>query len=148
VCSYGDAVTPTCRKYYECADKLWRLDPGIDSERYPCDEPPAGYCPAAPPEHDTKCTPIAGRAPCVYADVTCGCVNGQHWAAGGLDQWLCYGPPADPRCPKSLPNIGEGCATQGVQCSYIEACELPPYSSAFCREGAWEEGERSTPCAL
>jgi hypothetical protein len=147
LCSYGDAVTPTCRKYYACAENEWRLDPHIDAERYPCDEPAAGYCPAEPPPYHTSCTPVPGRAPCVYADVLCACVSGHHWAAG-TDEWLCYGPPRDPNCPRSLPNIGEGCSTPGVQCSYIEDCELPPYSTVFCRNGVWEEGERSTPCQL
>jgi len=145
VCGYGDSVTPTCRTYYECAGTTWRLDPR--GERYPCDEPPPGFCPPDPPPHNTSCTPVPGRAPCVYAGVTCGCVSGMHWATFG-EQWLCYGPPSDPTCPETLPNIGEGCATQGVQCSYIEDCDLPPYSTVFCRNGAWEEGERTIPCNL
>jgi hypothetical protein len=91
------------------------------------------------------CTPTLAWAPCVYEDAMCSCMNGVHWASGS-DRWLCYGPPRDADCPKSLPNIGEGCATQGVQCSYLEGCDVPPYSTVFCRNGAWEEGERGTPC--
>jgi len=77
----------------------------------------------------------------------CGCVSGNHWATGN-DEWLCYGPPGDPSCPGALPNIGEGCSTQGVQCSYLEDCEFPPYSTVLCRAGAWQEGDRGTPCVL
>lgn len=145
VCGYGDSASPTCRSYFQCAATGWILDPRTSS--YRCDEPPTGYCPAEPPPNGTACTPIPYRAPCVYADVSCRCVNGQHWATHN-DGWLCYGPPRDPQCPQALPNIGEGCSTPGVQCSYWEDCEFPPYSTVFCYSGAWEEADRGAPCEL
>jgi hypothetical protein len=148
VCGYGDSATPSCRSYYRCVNDAWTRDPEIHQARYPCDEPPADYCPAAPPPPGTSCTPVPARAPCVYEDVSCACVSGTHWATDGTDAWLCYGPPRDAQCPAALPNVGEGCSTAGVQCSYLEDCEFPPYSTVFCREGAWEAGERGTPCNL
>jgi len=147
VCGYGDAATPTCRHYYECTETGWRLDPRINEDRYACEEQPEEFCPAEPPPLGLACTPTGAWAPCVYEDAMCSCMIGDHWASGS-ERWLCYGPPRDADCPKSLPNIGEGCATQGVQCSYLEGCDFPPYSTVFCRNGAWEEGERSTPCLL
>lgn len=147
VCGYGSSAMPNCRKHYQCAETGWVEDPHIPRDRYPCDEAPPGYCPSEPPPRDTACTPVPARAPCVYAEVQCSCVSGSHWATG-TDQWLCYGPPNNPQCPETLPNIGEGCSTPGVQCSYIEDCEFPPYSTVFCRLGAWEEGQRGTPCNL
>ncbi len=145
VCGYGDAGSPACRGYYQCAATGWVRDPRMNG--YRCDEPPTGYCPAEPPPTATACTPVPSRSSCVYADVSCRCVDGHHWATPG-DGWICYGPPRDPLCPLALPNIGEGCSTPGVQCSYWEDCDFPPYSTVFCYSGAWEEGERGTPCQL
>jgi hypothetical protein len=144
LCSYGEAATSSCRAYYQCSEGSWTLDTRLDPERYPC-EPPAGHCPPEPPTLGDGCTPPPGYTPCVYEDVMCSCVAGNHWATSA-EQWLCYGPPDDPSCPALLPNIGEGCSTQGVQCSYVEDCEFPPYSTVFCYDGAWEEGTRGTPC--
>ena len=144
LCSYGDSPTPTCRSHYECTPTGWILDPRMSS--YPCNEPAPGYCPAEPPPPGTECTPISHLAPCVYADVSCSCLSRFHWATQGVDSWLCFGPPRDAQCPRLLPNIGEGCSTPGVQCSYLEDCDFPPNSTVFCHSGAWEEGYRPPPC--
>jgi hypothetical protein len=145
VCGYGDAPLANCRNYFACAGGSWTLDARLDSDRFPC-EPPADYCPPEAPSLRDPCTAPPGLVTCVYDDVLCNCVSGQHWATDGAQQWLCYGPPDDPDCPETLPNLGEGCATPGVQCSYVEDCEFPPYSTVFCFGDAWEEGYRGTPC--
>jgi hypothetical protein len=144
VCGYGTSIMPSCRSYYRCQGEAWISDPRND--QYPCDEPASDDCPAMPPPAYTACAPVAGRAPCVYAEVSCSCIYGEHWAASKGDEWLCFGPPSDPLYPKALPNVGEGCSSPGVQCSYLEDCDFPPYSTVVCRQGSWEEGERSTPC--
>jgi hypothetical protein len=55
----------------------------------------------------------------------------------------CYGPPASLECPEMLPNIGERCQSQGLQCNYpFEPGECPPrHTTVLCFRGEWEEGE-------
>jgi len=148
LCSYGTSPTPHCRRYYKCEAETWIPDPAIYDQNYPCEELPSGYCPQEP-AHETACTTAAfGLIPCEYDALACYCVaNTIEPIPGATGVWKCYGPPADAACPRVLPNIGEGCATQGVECNYTPyLCDAPPYSTVFCYQGEWEEGTGAVGC--
>jgi len=135
-CSYGDAPTPRCRTYYRCSASKWALDA---SDAYPCVT--ATQCPSAPPQ-GAACQVEVPGVPCAYTGLLCFCEAASDAAAGADGHWGCYGPPADPACPALLPNLGEGCATQALECHYASnGCTAPPNSTVFCRGGAWEEGQ-------
>lgn len=141
-CSYGDSPTPLCRRYYQCDAGSWLLD-----QAFPCQTLPDDYCPATPAHGDACVVEVPGL-PCLYEeDVSCVCVATLA-AQGRPGNWRCYGPPPNKACPPTLPNIGEGCSTNGVQCNYAaDGCTAPPNSTVYCFEGAWEEAERLS-CSL
>jgi hypothetical protein len=141
-CSYGDSPTPHCRRYYLCDSGSWQLD-----SFFVCQELPDGYCPAEPEQAEQCVVEIPGL-PCIYpGDVSCVC-QAHLGAPGAPGGWNCYGPPVNTACPATLPNIGEGCSTNGVQCNYaVDGCSAPPNSTVYCFDGAWEEGEGLS-CAL
>jgi hypothetical protein len=142
ICSYGDSPTPLCRRYYHCDAGRWALDRALECQKLPDD-----YCPAAPAQGKACVVEVPGL-PCSFDDdVSCVCV-GSLAARGQPGSWHCYGPPSNKACPATLPNIGEGCATNGVQCNYAaDGCSAPPNSTVYCFEGAWEEAERLS-CSL
>lgn len=133
-CGYGDAAVAMCRDYYDCTDGVWS-----ESRDRPAGEcTPRNACPQTPPERLTACDGVDG-IPCVYDGLECFCI-GRYYLSGGGGDWLCYGPPRDVRCPATLPNLGEGCATRGLQCSYGSMdCRSPSFTSVFCFQGAWEQ---------
>jgi hypothetical protein len=136
-CSYGTAKTPQCRDQYECRAGSWQPVESV----WPCSTHPAGYCPKAP-QHEAACTiEIEGIGiPCDYGAVRCSCVSRviQQDSPG---MWVCIGPPENPACPAELPNLGEGCQENGLECNYAwDGCTAAPGSTVFCFDGAWEEG--------
>ena len=129
----GRAVGPL-NGYYSASK--WALDA---SDAYPCVT--ATQCPSAPPQ-GAACQVEVPGVPCAYTGLLCFCEAASDAAAGADGHWGCYGPPADPACPALLPNLGEGCATQALECHYSSnGCTAPPNSTVFCRGGAWEEGQ-------
>lgn len=92
---------------------------------------------------------MGGAVPCEYPGLTCWCDGsgvGQEPGASGF--WSCYGPPRDTRCPETLPNVGEGCNTRGVACSYVpDGCFTYPFSTVFCFDRQWEAMENPQACA-
>jgi hypothetical protein len=110
-CGYGSASVALCRHYYDCIDGVW----GPSTKNMsPCEAPPA-VCSPTPPENGKAC-PGDNGIPCDYDLVSCFCLGFRVFSSPGA--WFCYGPPRDPRCPAKLPNVGEGCADQGIACSY------------------------------
>jgi hypothetical protein len=150
-CSYGDAVVSWCRRHYECRNGFWQEPETIG--RYAanlCSNHPPGLCPKAPP-HEKPCEVAeveqGSYVPCEYPGLTCWCEASRR-EAGNPGTWQCYGPPLDIRCPSTLPNIGEGCASSGAECSYVPTgCYSFPYSSVFCFEGQWEAIANPLVCA-
>lgn len=135
LCSYGESEQAACRRFYRC-NATWQID--SRSTLVSCRMPPKGYCPPEPP-HGSECeiSSAGPDVPCSYTAFECYCEG---------YKWNCYGPPADPRCPVSLPNIGEGCDEQGVECAYaVNGCVAQPYSTVFCYQGSWEPG-MELPC--
>lgn len=128
-CSYGDSPTPHCRRYYDCAGGAWELSPA--NANYTCTA--ISDCPAKP-AFEEACGEAEPGIPCVYGNVLCFCDGGY---------WNCFGPPANEDCPLVLPNIGDGCTEQALECNYAsDGCWAPPNSTVFCHDGAWEEGEK------
>jgi hypothetical protein len=137
LCGYGDAPTPRCREYYRCQNGGWTKDPSLD--QYPCVM--NTNCPDMA-ENLSACTLETAGVPCAYPGLLCFCATGKNSQPGARGYWNCYGPPMNSDCPATLPNIGEGCAAQGLECHYaVDGCSAPPHSTVFCREGAWEDGE-------
>jgi len=144
-CSYGDAPIAQCRHAYSCDAGVWKLDTSRMSSR-PCEPLPESYCPATP-QHMMPCTVAIPGIPCPYEGLSCLCLA-RDPAPGRPGNWVCYGPPQNPACPAELPNLGEGCASNGTACDYsFDGCTADPNSSLFCYEGAWEQGEGYN-CAL
>jgi hypothetical protein len=78
--------------------------------------------------------------PCEYGQLLCMCVSTALYE-DSPGRWLCTGPPEDMQCPATLPNLGDGCSTPGVECYYLwDGCTAAPGSTVFCYDGAWEEG--------
>ena len=133
-CGYGGGKTPVCRELFECTGTWTRTEAPLSY----CPDLPAGYCPAAPPALGDMCTisQFGIGVACEYSDVVCRC-TARFPVPGGAGNWACFGPPSDPECPATLPNIGEGCATDGVECWYdVEGC-LDPRLYVVCQDGAW-----------
>jgi hypothetical protein len=145
VCSYGDAPVAQCRHAYTCDAGGWALDTSPMSFR-PCLALPEGYCPAAPAPMQA-CTVATPGIPCTYDALSCLCMARDPYP-GAPGTWACYGPPENVACPATLPNLGEGCESNGTACDYaFDGCTADPNSSLFCYEGAWEQGEGYN-CAL
>lgn len=141
LCSYGDAPTLECRSVYACSTQgdggaVWVTNESVGP---PCGGPlPEGYCPTSPPERASPCTVAVDGIPCVYGTLLCFCNALESRTAGSPGVWFCEGPPVDPECPASLPNLGEGCETQALECYYaFNACS-EPFAELFCYKGAWE----------
>lgn len=145
-CGYGDSAAPQCRTVYDCAGGAWQADDSL-KQRYSCEPLPDDYCPSRP-QHERSCVIGTPGLGCQYdGDLTCVC-RAREPAPGKNGTWICFGPPANPRCPAVMPNLGEGCADQGLACNYdTDGCTAAPISSLFCFEGAWEQGEGYV-CAL
>ncbi|HWA71984.1 MAG TPA: hypothetical protein VG937_06620 [Polyangiaceae bacterium] len=144
ICSYGDTLEASCRSYFRCSGK-WQSDEVAAD--YPCTMPPADFCPAKLPAAGSECVvSAAGKGvACVYSELSCYC-TGPFIRPGTTGNWLCFGPPADTRCPAQLPNLGDGCDQPGTECHYsADNCSAHPYSSVFCFEGEWEVGS-GYPC--
>ncbi|HEX2672087.1 MAG TPA: hypothetical protein VHM25_14500 [Polyangiaceae bacterium] len=138
-CGYGDSRAVQCRRLYECLNGAWQADVSI-SQRYSCDPLPTDYCPTTP-QHEQPCVIANVGMPCTYGELSCICFASSPMP-GKPGNWLCYGPPANPQCPATAPNLGDGCSSNGLGCNYdADACNAAPTSSLFCFDGAWEQGE-------
>jgi hypothetical protein len=140
-CAYGMGSISPCRSYYACSEGTWKRD-AMFQKTYPCQEVPPGYCPSVPPPWGINCTisDVGPPYPCVYEGLLCFCTS-PFGGPGGAGNWFCYGPPANAQCPASLPNIGEGCDTPGVQCNYPAGiCPGPPHTNVLCYDDSWEDG--------
>jgi hypothetical protein len=111
-CEYGDSPAINCRTAYTCtkadADTVWVAD-GALSKVYACN--PAPSCPSTPAPRPPCDMGGLGSA-CKFAGLVCSCILSSHETPG----WSCLGAPENPVCPEYLPNIGEGCAPNGVEC--------------------------------
>jgi len=143
-CSYGDSASAACRRSYDCrgsaGNSTWLLNTALQAS-FPCTALPDGYCPATPPAELTECTVAAYNMPCVYGSLVCYCGGfSGPMDPGSPGKWGCAGPPADLACPALLPNLGEGCASEGTECDYADGCLDPDSANVFCHGGAWEQG--------
>jgi hypothetical protein len=143
-CEYGDSPAVNCRTAYTCAKAdagtAWVADIAL-SKVYACDS--AASCPSTPAPR-TPCDVGSLGSACKYPGLVCSCRLSSHHMPG----WSCLGAPENPICPEYLPNIGEGCAPNGVECDYaVDSCDPTPNRTLFCYEGAWERG-RDLTCAL
>lgn len=147
-CSYGLGTShAVCHVLYECTSGVWHVPPQwvVIPE---CLAHAPGYCPAEPPEHRSECVVGDGGhyMPCEYPEsghLRCYCGAHAHFAMPGAPAiWDCFGPPSDPRCPADLPQIGEGCTENAVECSYAPDGCYSRLNTVFCYQGAWEEGSR------
>lgn len=131
LCTYGDSSSTTCRTFFTCADGEWRVP-----ERFSgivCQQP--RDCPAEFPHGDACALESVNElAGCEYpGGYSCFCSRGSL-------QWGCWGPPIDTRCPERLPNIGEGCDVQALQCSYApNGCNVLSTAGVLCFDGVWQE---------
>lgn len=144
-CGYGDDLGVGCRTVFECRSKRWSVPDylrGVACRRHEED-----YCPRNPSNGSACVVGEAGQdVPCSYdgaIDCICGALTGS--PAGTRGVWVCYGPPADSRCPARVPNVGEGCDVQALECVYyVDPCGMTRMLSVFCFQGAWQEGEPLT----
>jgi hypothetical protein len=144
LCGYGDAPTPECRTIYRCKSEdggyAWGLETGLFGPPYRlCGEPlPDGYCPSTLPANHDACTVAVTNTPCPYGALLCFCQGLDTSETGSRGLWFCVGPPVDPRCPAGVPNLGQGCDTQALECFYDYTCAETPTGNLFCYQGAWE----------
>lgn len=139
LCSYGSSTRVDCRPTYECDGTVWRTGGDV---RPPSACTPAleGQCPDQMPEDGSGC-PVRSGVPCEYGSNVCYCPVrcGPGYACRfGTDRWQCFGPSPDLNCPELAPNLGAGCAQQGIECFYGDRCDSTTGRRFFCRDGAWE----------
>jgi hypothetical protein len=160
-------VSRLCRPRYTCTGHSWQL-----VSEGSCVEPPEGYCPEAPPTtggacttdpineaHMTRLFPYHTGITCEYdSGVGCECyycevancpnsycppeICPDSYSAS-VFAWVCHDPPADLNCPLVMPNLGEGCATEGTECTYGELCASG--ERVACRDGVWEQAHYLCP---
>lgn len=140
-CSYGSSARPDCRPTYACTGGAWKATE-VFTNASACTEAPPAQCPDSLPEDGAACATGSG-IPCEYGSTLCYCPTlcgpaSPNHCPNGKNHWHCYDPPEDPECPELPPNLGEGCAQQGVECYYGDPCSQSSGRSFFCREGVWE----------
>lgn len=120
-CSYGNWPGVCGREVATC--KGGRFQGAV----YNCRR--ATECPATAPATGGPCSVVQPANACVYQDGTrCACAA----FAIGSWHWLCNPPPADPRCPRQMPQLGAGCAPDDVDCDY-----QPDGWHMRCQRGLW-----------
>lgn len=145
-CGYGDSPAANCRRAYTCTQtngsSQWLLDATV-TQAGPCVMPIAGQCPpAAAPR--MPCDRGALSVACQYPGLVCQC----QLSSRDLPGWVCLGAPENILCPELLPNVGDGCAPNGIECDYaVNSCDPTPNRTLFCYQGAWERGQ-DLACAL
>jgi hypothetical protein len=137
VCGYGDDPRPQCRPTATCSNGSWSVGKGV------CPPSPTATCPAsAVAAAGQACSPDG--AFCTYGNVICGC---SACGAGpcGLDAtWHCDAPPADPRCPRAVPNLGRACSNDGLSCTY-GSCGAGDIAGRKCENGVWIDQPSACP---
>ena len=148
VCSYGSSVSSLCRATYTCSGYSWMV-----ASEGPCVEPPEGYCPEVPPTNRERCVASGPDDPAMWTDFRSGTTCEYDGGVGcechccfpelgeqveELLAWVCQYPPEDLNCPLVAPNLGEGCATEGTECTYGDPCRSG--HKVACRDGVWEYG--------
>ena len=139
-CEYGEAPAVYCRSAYTCenagAGNAWVTDAAL-TKVYPCTPATPTVCPSAPAARSPCDASLLGLA-CQYPGLVCHC----SLPSKGQPGWACFGAPENLACPEHLPNIGEGCAPNGIECDYaFDSCDPTPDREVFCYEGAWEAGQ-------
>jgi hypothetical protein len=146
-CSYGDSVLPECRDQWQC--ECVSQQPGVRcvwqraNVEANCNAHDAGDCPAnAPPKAADgglpACDDAASGARCGYTDGTI-CLCTSCLELGGPCQpvapprWSCSSPPANPDCPRTIPNSGGECTRADLACNYDSFCGL----QARCENRKW-----------
>lgn len=130
LCTYGETNVAACRTFFTCADDVWSVP-----ERFSglvC--PAAPDCPDAFPHGEACDFDAIGASSCEYpGGYSCFCNRSER-------AWTCWGPPVDERCPELLPNIGEGCHVQALECTYAPfGCDALSTAGVLCFDGAWQE---------
>ena len=121
-CSYGESLAFGCRRSLVCNGR-WEVERTGECTVYP------STCPEEPSPGESCYARFWSYDPlCEYeAGIGCHCSS----------EWECYGPPDDPNCPTIPPNLGEGCAIEGLYCRYGDPCRHG--HSLLCGHGAWEQ---------
>lgn len=139
-CGYGTSLRADCREVYYCtSDGTWGLyDP---TYRYACEAPPQDACPETPTPGESCETVLSAtvlEVVCEFEGFTiCTCSRVQTLMSGSLSaSWRCFEPPGDSRCPPIMPNFGEGCDVQALECVYNDPC-FDSGDAVFCRRGEW-----------
>ena len=113
VCTFGDDPRASCRTRATCTSATW----AITSPR--CVPLPTD-CPATPSAGAVCGTP---DNVCAYADGTrCNCafcpLSGPACMPTPPPHYFCVPPPSNAQCPRLMPNLGDACTSNGVQCDY------------------------------
>lgn len=137
VCGYGDDPRPTCRQQATCKPTGWDTPIGA------CPPPPTATCPPSAAEASGKVCSSEG-AFCTYGDVVCGCGACFGGPCGTTARWTCADPPADPACPRSMPNLGIACAKEGTNCIY-GSCSSGNIAARDCTGGRWVDSPVACP---
>jgi len=143
VCGYGASTRTDCRQIYQCkSDGTWGLnDSAHFAYKYSCKEPPEDACPETPTPGES-CETVLSSATvtnvvCEYEGLTvCTCSKDQALFSGSGVSWQCFEPPSDSRCPPIMPNFGEGCEVQALECVYNDPC-IVSGDAVLCRRGEW-----------
>jgi hypothetical protein len=138
LCTYGDSRRAACRNLYACADGVWTFPTTFEQAICPSPD-----CPAEVPEGEECLLPYGGPPTvCQYPDfLTCACGQSRYNPAATVTHWSCYGLPTDTRCPKLLPNVGDGCATRALECTYEPPANLNcvmTNAALVCSDGEWQ----------
>lgn len=125
-CTYGDSLTADCRREWMCINGLW----GAKDWPERCEAIGDRACGGAPPVQGASCC-ATRPVRCEYQTpgVVCDCDpswSPPTWDCRTLDSRL------DPACPERLPNRGQDCDVEGLECEYDLCVE-----QAVCMAGRW-----------
>jgi hypothetical protein len=113
-CSWGDDPRYGCRVHAECGNNLrWDRTPPAGDE--PC-PPTVPTCPTTQMEFNQNCTGADLGLTCVFMDTAYTCTKCDGTLCFQQNQW--NSTPLDAKCPDPLPNLGDACADEGLQCDY------------------------------
>ena len=145
-CSYGDSILPECRDQWEC--QCVSAQPGVTCSWIPGNPwmacgADAAACPSttpvsAPDGGLASCAGASEGTRCSYADGTiCNCTScldlGGPCQPVNPPRWRCSPAPANPQCPRKIPNNGTACTQPGLECVYASSCGI----QARCESNRW-----------
>ncbi len=137
-CAYGEDPRPQCRPHASCSNSGWQIPIGL------CAPAPTLTCPTTAAAAANQACSAEG-AYCTYpSGAVCGCGGCLGGPCSMNKTWHCDAPPTTAGCPKTLPNLGTGCLTNGLECDY-GSCSAGDIAGRKCDGTVWVDVPMACP---